>query len=487
MRKPLRGLGIFLALCGTLACQDGTGPGDPPGIHVVEGGSAADTVLATLVQALVVEVRDEQGKVVPGAVVRFSSVMGDAHPHVPTVWVGPITSTQFSTLVVDSTDARGRAAVLVRLGRLAGMGGVVVTVPVLGLEATVPYTIRPGSAARVVVTPADTAVYAGAEYAIGATATDRFGNPREDAVTFTTSGPAATVSGGTVRAAAVGRGMIVAQVGSRTDTAWVSVVPRGTLVASTGSYWFPSASATLAVVNLDGSGYREITGGGAYRPAWSPAGDGVVFDRGGAIHATDLSGNARPLVADSPPPGVMHWARYAPDGASVFFGSSQSPGQLVWRVRSDGTGLEQISTTATYSTAEGHPSPSPDGASLAYYEGGGSDVRIRIRDLATGTVRPALAPGHAPTWSPAGDLIGYHGTEGYDHGSLRVMHPDGSGQRQVSAAGRLYEFGLDWSPDGKWIVARSRSARVIDLVQVETGLTLPLPFTRKLFDPGGKP
>jgi Tol biopolymer transport system component len=56
-----------------------------------------------------------------------------------------------------------------------------------------------------------------------------------------------------------------------------------------------------------------------------------------------------------------------------------------------------------------------------------------------------------------------------------VINADGTGVRQVSADGRSYQaLGLDWSPDGQWLVARSDST--VDLIQVATGLTLPLGY-----------
>jgi Tol biopolymer transport system component len=62
------------------------------------------------------------------------------------------------------------------------------------------------------------------------------------------------------------------------------------------------------------------------------------------------------------------------------------------------------------------------------------------------------------------------------------MTPDGSEQRIISTPLRTYDPGIDWSPDGKWIVVRPNNAPALDLINVESGLTLPLAFTRGELD-----
>lgn len=69
-----------------------------------------------------------------------------------------------------------------------------------------------------------------------------------------------------------------------------------------------------------------------------------------------------------------------------------------------------------------------------------------------------------------------------NQGAIWLIAADGSGSHQVSAPGRNCLFrGLDWSPDGQWLVARSDST--IDLIHVATGLTLPLGYSAELYYP----
>src|SRR2546430_763047 len=135
----------------TGACGDhgtGTGPGGSS-LQLLYGDGATDTVLSVPAQALVVEVRGENGVPVPGTVVRFQSLPIDsAHPFAPGVFVAAVTSTYFETFVADSTDSRGRSSVLIELGTSSGAAKLLVSVPEFGLQDTARFTVLPGNAAR---------------------------------------------------------------------------------------------------------------------------------------------------------------------------------------------------------------------------------------------------------------------------------------------------------------------------------------------------
>jgi Tol biopolymer transport system component len=84
--------------------------------------------------------------------------------------------------------------------------------------------------------------------------------------------------------------------------------------------------------------------------------------------------------------------------------------------------------------------------------------------------------GELPVWSPTADTIAFVQQTGPedDQGPLFVMAPDGTGQRQIGSA--TYSPGIDWSPDGTWIVAQSIPEFQIMIINVKTGLRLPLAF-----------
>jgi Tol biopolymer transport system component len=63
------------------------------------------------------------------------------------------------------------------------------------------------------------------------------------------------------------------------------------------------------------------------------------------------------------------------------------------------------------------------------------------------------------------------------------MNTDGTNQRRVSPSTGGYnpDAGLDWSADGQWIVVRGQST--LELLNVTSGESLPLPFATRLFQP----
>jgi Tol biopolymer transport system component len=94
---------------------------------------------------------------------------------------------------------------------------------------------------------------------------------------------------------------------------------------------------------------------------------------------------------------------------------------------------------------------------------------IKVLDLQSGSTLTISGSGADEIrWSPTADRIATKGGAG-----LYVVNADGSGLTQLVE--NPYSFtGLDWSPDGRWIVANlNTTPTVLDTV---TGLQLPLVF-----------
>jgi len=108
--------GLALALC--CNCGDPTGP--RPGLNLVQGGDASDTVGATLDPPLTVVLLDSHHEPISGATVYF----GTGGP----VLVSPLDDPSFviNRLPVI-TDAQGQAAAWVQFKTAAGPGNVVVS------------------------------------------------------------------------------------------------------------------------------------------------------------------------------------------------------------------------------------------------------------------------------------------------------------------------------------------------------------------------
>jgi hypothetical protein len=476
--RPWAHVGATAAVLLGVGCSHSVLTPGVAAITVVSGAAATDTAGAILAEPLVVAVYDSQGDSAPGVVVRFGSEDGSTA-------VAREPNGFYWRVAFDTTDGRGLAHAFVALGRAAGSAGVVVTAPEIGAQDTASYVITPAAPARLYLEPGDTALYVGRTYPLRATVTDQYGNVRADPVTFAASGAVASVSAnGTVTGLAVGRGTFEATSGALGSRAAASVVPQGTIATSTGS--------TVTTTNLDGSGYHVVTSSpdvwNDLWPYWSPDGTHIVYRLGFntlSLWITDTTGTVRRLLSADSQPGQLIAGQYSRDGTWIYLHSNDcNVNSRMWRIRPDGTGLELLSLEPDYcfDAFDAWPSPSPDGARLVYADVSGGGSLLRTLDLATGLVTSLDIPGQRPRWSPVSDWIAY-----VDSGRVKLMHADGSGQRTVSAEGRRYEPSLDWSPDAAWIVAWATDSSRLELIEVQSGMTLPLAFTTTLHEPSWRP
>lgn len=480
---------LVVTACGDDPVAPPGGQPVTPGINIVAGASYTDTALSRPRQALIVEVRAENGALRPGLLVRFEPTAADADGYEHTMQVAALAGGEYGELAVDTTDGTGRAAALVQMGRKAGEGAVVITVPELGYRETASYIITPGAPAVVYVLPRDSAVYVGASYPIRAGVGDQHGNPLDDGVDFTAGTPGLAVdAGGVLTGTAVGRSYVLARAGDAVDTAWVSVVPVG-MVTGYRSSWYGAGQEGLVMLNLDGSGFNVLSsvGTGNFEdaaPSWSPAGSEVVLHHNDRLHTVDLSGRMSRLIDPALDLEAESWAQFSRDGQWIYFGGwTNYDNAAIWRVRADGSGAERIGPGEAGEGIDSNPSPSPDGNRLAYITTRVCcDVVIRVLDLATGVIHALDVPGHTPRWSPTGDWITY-----YHDDAVRVMRPDGSDRRTISDGTRSYAYGLDWSPDGEWVVAGGEFEGSLDLIHAVSGETLPLAFTEGIIRPAWRP
>ena len=227
--------------------------------------------------------------------------------------------------------------------------------------------------------------------------------------------------------------------------------------AFTGEEWY---DYEIATVGLDGGEPKRLTENRPldHVPVWSPDGTRIAFlafppelnyYRGYprrlytmAADGTDVR-DVVPSLADvvpaiwdlplSPP-------EWSPDGKRLAFlvevrGEGYYPFSaiLLYTVAVDGSDLQWISETVT------SPSWSPDGEQLAFGKYGQKGEAIyTVRPDGTNRRRLVDAPGvKQVSWSPDGKEILFVSDSAY------VVHPDGSGSREVFS-------GIDraaWSPD----------------------------------------
>jgi dipeptidyl aminopeptidase/acylaminoacyl peptidase len=466
---------LFFALLA--GCDDSTRPGDFPPIRLVAGADASDTVLSVLTQALIVEVNGEGGPM-PGTVVRFQGVPTNPNDTwgTMTALISPPDRNAFGSFISDTTDENGRAFALVQLGTKAGIASIVVTVPDIGAEDTAHFTVMPGNPYSVVALPSDTSLYVGNSFTPRSTVTDRYQNPIDGDVAYSTVGEAVAFADGKAKAVHIGRSLLIAAFDSLKDTTTISVVPMMTFGAIRGQ--------EVVMANADGSGYRVLAPAGSgspYTTDWTPSGDGLVFDHGygsGPIDIAELDGTVRTLNASD------EWGLYpevSPDGSWVYFSRGSYDWNL-YRVHLDGTGEEAVPMNTPRSDVA--PSLSPDGKRLVYVLTDPGRDHLMLLDLNSGETTDLNIFGHSPAWSPDGSQIAYLQSTDF---TLHVVKPDGSDDRSIGAGNDRYDFGIDWSPDSKWVIARNSTRNYLELVEAASGLTFPLGFTAGYRGPSWKP
>lgn len=469
-------------------------------LSIVAGGSATDTVLTELPQALVVEVHNDQGVIEPGIVVRFEVLPDPASPlpawQQAPLFVGPIDSPNYGNFAIDSTDTNGRARVLIKLGRMAGSERLAISVPEYGLVDTCTYEVLPGQVAGVSVSPADTVLLPGAHLQLRARVVDAFGNDRSDAVPTYVAGSSNITVGqsGAVEATAAGRALVIASAGNVADTAWMSVVPAGAFVAYTNG--LPGGALGVVTMNNDGSGYKLIANlstanfGDGAGPAFSPDHKKVVFfndqgiGEGTRLYLADVGtgGLTRATPQENNPIVHEEWGRYSADGQWIYFSGARSGQNFsLWRVKPDGSSLAELGggVGAGGNSIEWRGDPSPDGTRIAFV---GDGATIQVMDIASGAIDPNIhVPGQTPRWSPDGTHIAYVRGGYIDGNAIYVMNADGTGNRLVSRTDRSYWEELDWTADGKWLLIRG--SQELEFVSVDNGDYLPLAFTRTFYHP----
>ena len=157
-------------------------------------------------------------------------------------------------------------------------------------------------------------------------------------------------------------------------------------------------------------------------------------------------------------------ASFSHDGEWVVFTSERFGSADIFRVRTDGLGLERLTDHPAF---DDQAALSPDGTRLAFVstrESGSTD--IHILDLATGQVRNLTsAPGgdFRPSWSPDGRMLAFSSDRGagfpkakgrWEHvhaAGVYVVGADGGGLRRISQQGRL-GGSPKWSADGRNVV-----------------------------------
>lgn len=470
-------------------------------LQMALSGGGTDTIQAPAPQPLLARLTWSAGCGAAGVTVRFSSpsVAGVSNAREPAVWLGPPGQPAVDSITEAVTDTAGAAQPSARLGRRPGSFSVRAAATGTALVDSVGFTVRGGAAAQITATPRDTALYAGATVALQVSMQDRFGNAPSTPAAFATRRPqvATASSAGVVTAVAPGRVTVLVTSGNAVDSVALSVVPRGRLVAYTRRY-ASGETAALYTFGLDGSDYRALISGpigfNTRGPRWVPGTERIVFHDVVFVNGFSVlrlftvgpDGVVRPLL--QPPPGSEGESGAQPtrDGQWIYFSLVPSYNRVeIWRVRPDGTGAQRLSTHTGFAQHDYSPSPSPDGSRIAFLTNRtatGSGRVMRVMDVVTAAENAIDVPANSPRWSPVGDEIAYLSEE---DGSVRVVRPDGGGNVAVGSgySAEYLEGGVDWSPDGKWLVTCVKGQfagdRSLVLLNRATGEVLPLAYTAR--------
>lgn len=450
---------ILAAGCG----DSGTGPpSTAPSVKVIAGSGVTDTVFTQPLQALVAEVRDARGKVLPGVLVRFQS----RPPTDPArqlyegaVFVCQLTaqSCYNSQFLADTTDRSGRVKAVVRLGSVAGKGVILVTVPELGVQDSATFTVTPGAPAKMILSQRDTTLDIGGTATLQGHAADQFGNLRSEVASFSAGpGNAVTVDAATnaVTARDIGMQWVYAHVGTFADSAIVRVVPAGRLVV------WSAAQSVVRLVNINGKDERTILTNASSDigvfPTFDPTRQRITLHTGAlytgvatdAIVVDTTGTPRRDIVGFSNVVAV----RQTDDGNVMVVGrrSTDPQGTYLFRVTADNT-ITLLTMLNLSNGSYGGADITHDGKFVAHLNGS----VLSVLDVSTGITTQLDDGARSPRWSVQGDRLVYLRawcTSGLD-GIPIVVNADGSGSRILSNT--CFTTGVAWSADGTYIIGRN--------------------------------
>ena len=478
---------LLLAAVACSAPSQPTLPEGPPNISLLTAPIPDDTVMVVIPGGIRVQVRDALGRPWHGAVVTFRSIPVEwdrSEFGVPGVCLDVYVTSSAGSVgcraeYVVSADSAGQAEVRVQRGPYTGRVEVQIKVKGQPGRFDVPLTILPGPPLHVDIQPHDTVLLVGASYQLRRRIRDYHGNLVETLPQFVVDSPFVTIDPtGTVHALEIGRAHFTTHAGWDTLTLRVSVVPSLTLAGFTPA--FPSDGLVrLVTFDTEGRELRTIKNqllpGGYFD--WNPQRQQfAVHDNADLVQVSWTGAMLGPLFGPNPlASGLRRFPHYDSSGDWIFFST-----YVLWRARTDGSGVEQLTQAPNSYHIDQHASPSPDGSRVVFStDRRGPDFELAYLDLVTRQVTVTNHRGTNPRWSPDGNYIAW-----LDGTSVRILNLATSAVDVLPVNGGS---SLDWSPDGRWLVtnggeadydSHSAPACCITLIDVQHRRVIPIPATQ---------
>lgn len=229
---------------------------------------------------------------------------------------------------------------------------------------------------------------------------------------------------------------------------------------------------TIYRVTPDGRLSEYLTPPALYSmlPQWSYDGRWIVFMAEDDLYRMGPAGGN--LVRLTNLPTSDYGPSWSPDSQWITFHSSGTgEGYSVFRVRWDGTALEQLSPVGIRA---GDPQWSPEGGWLAYVFDDGNGNFDVFRMQPDGSHIQALTDNPAAdfeaSWSPDGQwiaFVSYREPENntYRNAEIFVMRADGSDIRRITS-NTVEDRHPVWSPDGQWIAFDSNRTGLGDIYRM---------------------
>jgi Tol biopolymer transport system component len=246
--------------------------------------------------------------------------------------------------------------------------------------------------------------------------------------------------------------------------------PDGSQIANTTALPNGNGPGVLAIADADGSNHRVFDFGasGPWHPGQNPSpeptdtrpsglfagvGGWITYGNNDGIWAVDPAHTGDPgaRIQLSPDEGIpLDWS---PDGSELLVSRSVPRGkdfghEDLYLLNADGTWTRLTDADGGISGG----SFSPDGSQIVYSVWPNSGHRaIYIDDVAGGAPRLVtkdVAYPYHPTLSPDGSEIAYFDGHGDWGNSLRVINVDGSDVRELTGPDYGHTDALVWSPDG---------------------------------------